>query len=119
MNFLIDCKDILSYYNKKINKKTKIIDLQPRSKLYNQIQKDSNINPNILNNHISIIFFNRKKNLIKLKPINFIFNSSTKNIIKLILNRYRKIIETDVKIITHLDKIISDNLKHYRENFYI
>src|SRR5207237_6383861 len=98
---------------KKIEKKLNV--LKKKMKIINNY----NIDSNILNNHISINFLHRKKNSIKLKPINFIFDFSSKNIIKLILNRYKKIVETDVKTIIHLHKIISDNLKHYRENFYI
>ncbi|CAG8679195.1 4502_t:CDS:2, partial [Scutellospora calospora] len=37
--------NILTYYNKKINEKTKILDLQPKSELFNQIQKDDRLGP--------------------------------------------------------------------------
>ncbi|CAG8461461.1 9957_t:CDS:2 [Scutellospora calospora] len=50
-----DASDILRYYNKKINEKTKFIDLQPKSKLYDQIQKDDRLGPwqiKELNNNI-------------------------------------------------------------------
>ncbi|CAG8798737.1 358_t:CDS:2, partial [Cetraspora pellucida] len=40
MEFLFDCKEILLYYNKKINEKTKFEDLQPGSDLFNLIQND-------------------------------------------------------------------------------
>ncbi|CAG8482957.1 6982_t:CDS:2 [Scutellospora calospora] len=195
MDFLFDGKNILSYYNKKINEKTKLVDLQSGSNLYNQIRNDtrlgpwqikelndnikqignelienfisyiknendqdkikkyikllkniniffvknkeefdknlnllqekikiinnSNINSKLLNDNISIVFHKRKKNCIKLKPIHILFNYSIKNSIKLIMNRYKKIVETNNETFDHLEKRISFNLKKYQESFYI
>ncbi|CAG8532390.1 3753_t:CDS:2, partial [Scutellospora calospora] len=85
-----------------------------------KIINDSKINPNILNNNISIIFKKRKKNYIKLKPIHISFILPIKKSIEFILKRYNKIIDSNNETSTkHLYKIISENLKHYKESFYI
>ncbi|CAG8531669.1 7304_t:CDS:2, partial [Scutellospora calospora] len=186
--------NILSYYNKKINEKTKIVELQPKSLLYNQIQNntrlgpwnikelndvikqkgnelieksiseiknekdqdkikknieslkkinkffindkdkfnkdldllqsklkiinDSKISPNILNNHVSITFLERRKKNFKLKPLYFFSNISLKNSLKIILDRYKKNVEVDNENIIHINKIILSNLKSYKGNFY-
>jgi hypothetical protein len=194
MNFLFNYNDILSYYNKKINEKTKIIDLQPKSDLYNQIHNDdrlgcwhikelkdniykkgneiientksiiiqetdkekiknyienlkiidnffiknrdefekeldllhsnvkviidSKINPIILNNQISIFFNKRKNDSIRLKPIYFSFSLSIEKSIKVLIDRYNKVVKTNNKSNDHLHEIISSNIKQYRKNFY-